>query len=111
MPSPPLTYSPPSTHPLVLTLACSSHGFVIGHVVPEAALGGTLALVHDGDVISIDAVQNTLTLCVDDDELAQRRDTWEKELPHKKKAVLRGTLGKYVRLVADASQGCVTDGD
>ncbi|TEB39816.1 dihydroxy-acid dehydratase [Coprinellus micaceus] len=82
-----------------------SHGFVIGHVVPEAQVGGPLALVHDGDVISIDAVKNTLDVDVSEEELARRRAEW-KEPPLK---VNQGTLFKYTKLVTDASHGCVTD--
>ncbi|KAJ3510583.1 hypothetical protein NMY22_g15939 [Coprinellus aureogranulatus] len=82
-----------------------SHGFVIGHVVPEAQVGGPLALVRDGDVISIDAVKNTLNVDVSEEELARRRAEW-KEPPLK---VTQGTLYKYTKLVTDASHGCVTD--
>ena len=82
-----------------------SHGFVIGHVVPEAQVGGPIALVRDGDVISIDAVKNTLELEVSDEELAKRRETW-KAPPLK---VTQGTLYKYTKTVTDASKGCITD--
>ena len=82
-----------------------SHGFVIGHVVPEAQVGGPIALVRDGDVISIDAVKNTLELEVSDEELAKRRKTW-KAPPLK---VTQGTLYKYTKTVTDASKGCITD--
>lgn len=83
-----------------------SHGFVIGHVVPEAQVGGPIALVRDGDVISIDAEKNTLVLeGVSDAELEARKKQW-KPLELKPK---QGTLLKYVRNVSDASSGCVTD--
>ena len=82
-----------------------SHGFVIGHVVPEAQEGGPIALVRDGDVITIDAVENTVTMAVGDEELERRRKEW-KAPPLK---VDQGTLFKYVKLVSDASHGCVTD--
>lgn len=83
-----------------------SHGFVIGHVVPEAQVGGPIALVRDGDVIAIDAETNTLDIVgIKDEELAERRRHW-KPLPIKPK---QGTLLKYVRDVSDASNGCVTD--
>ncbi|PWN92259.1 dihydroxy-acid and 6-phosphogluconate dehydratase [Acaromyces ingoldii] len=83
-----------------------SHGFVIGHVVPEAQVGGPIALVRDGDVIAIDAETNTLEVVgVSDDELAERRRHWT-PLPVKP---TQGTLLKYVRDVSDASNGCVTD--
>ncbi|TFK52438.1 dihydroxy-acid dehydratase, partial [Heliocybe sulcata] len=82
-----------------------SHGFVIGHVVPEAQVGGPIALVQDGDVISIDAVKNSIELRVAPEELEKRRKTWT--APPLK--VSQGSLYKYVQLVADASHGCITD--
>ncbi|KAK4690060.1 dihydroxy-acid dehydratase, partial [Tremellales sp. Uapishka_1] len=82
-----------------------SHGFVVGHVVPEAQVGGPIALVQDGDVIHIDAVANTLSVEVSDEELAKRRESWV--APPLK--VSSGTLYKYAKLVTDASQGCITD--
>ncbi|KAI0036461.1 dihydroxy-acid/6-phosphogluconate dehydratase [Vararia minispora EC-137] len=82
-----------------------SHGFVIGHVVPEAQVGGPIALVQDGDVISVDAVNNTIEVRVSDEELERRRKAWV--APPLK--VDQGTLYKYVKLVEDASHGCVTD--
>lgn len=90
-----------------------SHGFLIGHIVPEAAVGGPIALVRDGDIITIDAEKRVLDLDVGDNILAQRRQEWEaaKEsgmLPPTG-LTMRGTLGKYARNVADASHGCITD--
>lgn len=82
-----------------------SHGFCIGHVVPEAQVGGPIALVKDGDIISIDAVANTIELSVPADELEKRRKDWV--APPLK--VTQGTLYKYVKTVTDASHGCVTD--
>ncbi|KAF7798439.1 hypothetical protein EIP86_009660 [Pleurotus ostreatoroseus] len=82
-----------------------SHGFCIGHVVPEAQVGGPIALVEDGDVISVDAVKNTIELQVPEAELARRRAAWT---PHPLK-VSQGTLFKYTKLVEDASHGCITD--
>ena len=82
-----------------------SHGFIIGHVVPEAQEGGPIALVEDGDLITIDAVACRLDVDVDDDELQRRRAAWS--MPSYK--VSQGTLFKYVKTVKDASQGCVTD--
>ncbi|TKY88398.1 hypothetical protein EX895_002750 [Sporisorium graminicola] len=83
-----------------------SHGFVIGHVVPEAQVGGPIGLVQDGDVISIDAETNTLELVgVSEADLEKRREAW-KPLPLKPKS---GHLLKFVRNVADASHGCITD--
>jgi dihydroxy-acid dehydratase len=82
-----------------------SHGFIIGHITPEAQDGGPIALVRDGDRISIDAVSCELRVEVSDGELAQRRSEW-KAPPSK---ATGGVLGKYVRLVRSASEGCVTD--
>ena len=82
-----------------------SHGFVVGHVAPEAALGGPLALVHDGDSISIDATSRVLTLDVSKQELAQRRGAWKPRAPY----ATRGVLAKYAELVSSASLGAVTD--
>jgi dihydroxy-acid dehydratase len=82
-----------------------SHGFIIGHVVPEAQEGGPLALVRSGDVITIDAEQRLLAVDVSDAEMAKRRAQWVMP-PYK---ATRGTLFKYIKSVKDASQGCVTD--
>jgi dihydroxy-acid dehydratase len=82
-----------------------SHGFCIGHVVPEAQVGGPIALVQDGDVISVDAVKNTIELHVSPEELERRRKAWV--APPLK--VQQGTLFKYVKTVTDASHGCITD--
>jgi len=83
-----------------------SHGFIIGHVVPEAQEGGPIALVQDGDAITIDDANHTISVDVSDDEMAQRKADWEK--PAYKAS--RGTLWKYIKCVQDASRGCVTDG-
>jgi dihydroxy-acid dehydratase len=83
----------------------SSHGFVIGHVVPEAQVGGPIALVRDGDIISVDAIKNTIDLQVPTDELQRRRREWTAP-PFK---VYQGTLYKYIKVVEDASHGCITD--
>ncbi len=82
-----------------------SHGFIIGHIVPEAQEGGPLALIRDGDVIAIDADSKTLSVDVSDAELEQRREAWT--MPAYK--AQRGTLFKYIRCVRNASEGCVTD--
>jgi len=82
-----------------------SHGFLVGHVVPEAQEGGPIALVRDGDVVSIDAKKRTLELEVSADELRERRARWT---PPPLKAT-RGTLYKYIKNVKSASEGCVTD--
>jgi dihydroxy-acid dehydratase len=81
-----------------------SHGFVVGHVTPEAAAGGPIGLVHDGDRITIDAEQRQVELHVDDAELARRRDAWT---PAADKAGA-GILRKYAKLVSSASEGAVT---
>jgi dihydroxy-acid dehydratase len=82
-----------------------SHGFIIGHIVPEAQEGGPIGLLRDGDVISIDADRKTLSVDVSDAEMEQRRRDWQMP-PYK---ATRGTLSKYIRLVRNASEGCVTD--
>ncbi len=82
-----------------------SHGFIIGHVVPEAQEGGPIALVKDGDRITIDAVGKTLEVDVNEQEMKKRRDAWTMP-PYKAK---RGTLYKYIKTVRNASEGCVTD--
>ncbi len=82
-----------------------SHGFIIGHVTPEAQEGGPIGLVRDGDTISIDAKKRTLDLELSDEEFAARRKAFE--APPLK--ATRGTLAKYIRAVRSASEGCVTD--
>ncbi|KAG8828339.1 hypothetical protein FRC17_007535 [Serendipita sp. 399] len=82
-----------------------SHGFVVGHVVPEAQVGGPIGLVQDGDIISIDAVANTINVNISEEEMEKRRKHW-KAPPLK---VSQGTLYKYIKVVEDASRGCVTD--
>ncbi|MBK9421348.1 MAG: dihydroxy-acid dehydratase [Flavobacteriales bacterium] len=82
-----------------------THGFVVGHITPEAYLGGTIALVKNGDVIAIDAKRNSITLQVDEAELNKRRAAW-KQPPLK---AARGVLYKYAKCVSCASTGCVTD--
>ncbi|KOF04299.1 dihydroxy-acid dehydratase [Roseivirga seohaensis subsp. aquiponti] len=82
-----------------------SHGFVVGHVTPEAQEGGTIAVVRDGDPITIDAVQNQISLDIPSEEIAQRKAEWK--APALK--VSRGALYKYAKTVASASEGCITD--
>lgn len=84
-----------------------SHGFVIGHVTPEAYVGGPLALVENGDKISIDAEKREMALQVSDKELAKRRKAWKQPKPR----YTHGVLAKYARLVNSASEGAVTDSD
>ena len=82
-----------------------THGFVVGHISPEAQDGGTIALVEDGDIITIDAEKNAINVEVSDEVLAKRKEAWvQPELKFKK-----GVLYKYARSVSSAAQGCVTD--
>ncbi|MDQ3260879.1 MAG: dihydroxy-acid dehydratase, partial [Pseudomonadota bacterium] len=80
-------------------------GMVVGHVAPEAYDGGTIALVNEGDSITIDAHQRLIQLNVSDEELAKRRAAWKQPAPR----YTRGLLAKYMKLVSTASKGAVTD--
>ncbi|TGK53256.1 dihydroxy-acid dehydratase [Leptospira bouyouniensis] len=82
-----------------------SHGFVVGHITPEAMEGGEIALVEDGDVIAINAKTNTLDLKVSAEEIEKRRAKWKKP-PYR---ITSGYLWKYIQMVKDASTGCLTD--
>ncbi len=82
-----------------------SYGLVIGHVAPEAAVGGNIGLIHEGDSITVDAKQLLIQLNVDESELASRRAAWSKPEPRYR----TGVLGKYARLVSSSSKGAVTD--
>jgi len=82
-----------------------SHGFVVGHITPEAQEGGLIALIKDGDKITIDAVNNTINADLSAEEIDRRRSSWVKP-PYK---YSKGILGKYIKLVSSASEGCVTD--
>lgn len=82
-----------------------SHGFLIGHITPEAAVGGPIGLVKNGDNIIIDSEKNSIDVMVSQQELAERRKLWKAPKPR----YTRGTLSKYAQLVSDASHGCVTD--
>lgn len=82
-----------------------SHGFIIGHIVPEAQEGGPIALVQDGDEITIDAESKVISVAVSDADMAKRREQWSMP-PYK---ATHGTLYKYIQLVKNASEGCVTD--
>jgi dihydroxy-acid dehydratase len=84
-----------------------SHGFVVGHVTPEAAVGGPIGLIKNGDTITIDAVKNELTLAIPARELSARKKAWKP----KKKSETRGVLAKYAAHVTSASEGAVTDKD
>lgn len=82
-----------------------SHGFVVGHVTPEAYEGGGIALIENGDVITIDAVNNTINMKISDEEFAKRKANWKKP----ESQIKQGVLLKYMRSVSSASEGCVTD--
>ena len=82
-----------------------SHGFIVGHITPEAQLGGPLALLVDGDIVTIDAETNRLDVDVSEAVLAERAAAWN--APPLK--ATRGTLFKYIKCVKTASEGCVTD--
>jgi dihydroxy-acid dehydratase len=84
-----------------------SHGFVVGHITPEAYVGGTIALVKNDDTITIDAEKRELTLAIPAKELAARRQAWKKPAPR----YTRGVLAKYAAHVTSASEGAVTDKD
>jgi dihydroxy-acid dehydratase len=82
-----------------------THGFVVGHITPEAYVGGAIALVKDGDLITIDTKNNTLVLKISEQELAQRKSNWKQP----KLKATKGVLYKYAQCVSSASTGCVTD--
>jgi len=83
----------------------ASHGFIVGHMVPEAAVGGPIAVVQDGDVVTIDASKHRIDMDVSDEEIKQRMKSWKPpSMP-----VTRGVLAKYSKLVGDASHGAMTD--
>ena len=82
-----------------------SHGFVVGHITPEAQEGGPLAFVKNGDIIAIDAANNTLDLKISDEEMAKRKSEWKQPAYKASKGILK----KYIKSVATASEGCVTD--
>ncbi len=82
-----------------------SHGFIVGHITPEAQEGGPIGLLKDGDIVTIDAEANRLDVDLSDEELANRKKAWN--APPLK--ATRGTLYKYIKNVKSASEGCVTD--
>ena len=82
-----------------------SHGFLVGHITPEAQEGGPIALIQDGDRITIDGDENEIHVDLTNAELDRRRDVW-KAPPYK---ATQGTLYKYIKTVKSASEGCVTD--
>ncbi len=82
-----------------------SHGFIVGHITPEAQQGGPIALVEDGDIVTIDTTSNCIDIDIDSEQLKNRREKWAAP-PYK---AARGTLYKYIKNVKSASEGCVTD--
>ncbi len=82
-----------------------SHGFVVGHITPEAFMGGTIGILQDGDEITIDAVNNRIDVKLSDEEIARRKAAWTQPAPR----YTRGVLAKYAKLVSTASEGAVTD--
>ena len=82
-----------------------THGFVVGHITPEAYEGGLIALVHDNDIIELDAITNTISVKIPDVEIAKRKASW-KQPPLK---ATKGVLFKYAKSVKPANEGCVTD--
>lgn len=83
----------------------ASHGFIVGHICPEAAEGGPIALVEEGDIVTIDADKHRIDMDVSEEEIARRRAKWTRpSMP-----VTRGVLAKYARLVGSASTGAMTD--
>ena len=83
----------------------ASHGFIVGHICPEAAVGGPIALVQDGDEVTIDAETNSISFNVGDAEIDERRKKWTPP----RMVVTRGVLAKYAHCVSDAGHGAVTD--
>jgi dihydroxy-acid dehydratase len=81
-----------------------SHGFVVGHVSPEAAVGGPIAMLEDGDTLEIDAERKEINVLISDEELAKRRESWHRP----RSPVTRGVLAKYRNEVSSASEGAVT---
>ncbi|MFM7193069.1 MAG: dihydroxy-acid dehydratase, partial [Microcystaceae cyanobacterium] len=84
-----------------------TYGMVVGHVAPEAFVGGNIALIKEGDSITIDAAKRLLQLNISEEELAQRRANWQAPKPR----YTKGILGKYAKLVSSSSLGAVTDLD
>jgi dihydroxy-acid dehydratase len=82
-----------------------THGFVVGHITPEAFEGGNIGLVHDDDIIHIDANKNSIDVLISAEEMEHRRKLWQQPPP----PVKNGVLYKYFKLVKTASEGCVTD--
>ena len=82
-----------------------THGFVVGHIVPEAFEGGTIAIVENGDIITIDSEKNKIFVDISDEEIRNRKEKWKQ--PDLK--IKKGILYKYLKSVSNASKGCVTE--
>ena len=82
-----------------------SHGFVVGHITPEAMVGGPIAIIENGDTITIDADNNEINLNISEEDIQQRLSTWQAPEPN----VKRGVLAKYAKTVGSASEGAITD--
>ena len=82
-----------------------TYGLVVGHIAPEAAVGGNIALIEEGDLITVDALNQIIKVSLSDQELNERRMKWERPMPKYKK----GVLAKYSRIVSTSSLGAVTD--
>ena len=82
-----------------------TYGLVVGHIAPEAAVGGNIALIQEGDLITVDALNQKIEVALSEEELAVRRDSWERPKAKYKK----GVLAKYARIVSTSSLGAVTD--
>jgi len=82
-----------------------THGFVVGHITPEAQDGGLIALLEDGDVITIDALNNKIEADLNEEEISRRKANWQMPIP----TAIKGILRKYAKTVSTASEGCVTD--
>ena len=82
----------------------ATHGFMVGHVAPEAARGGPVAALEDGDIISLDVPNRSINVELSDDELKARLDAWTPPTPN----YARGVMAKYARLVASSAQGAIT---
>ena len=83
-----------------------THGMVVGHIAPEAQVGGPIAIIHDGDTITINAEHNELSVDLSDDEIAARLRAWQAPTPSYKKGTV---IAKYAKLVASASDGAITE--
>jgi dihydroxy-acid dehydratase len=103
-----LTFFPSLTNVALITdgrYSGASHGFIVGHICPEAAVGGPLAVVQTGDMITIDAESNRIDMDVSDEEIKRRLGEWKAP----RMPATRGVLAKYARLVGSASTGAMTD--